>query len=223
VVPTLPQNEIRRRLADGLIWLVLNRLTDRGGRPSSDRARVRNGINRAIRVHLTTGDHELETSGLQVHLHNGDTMSDWRWLHDPEPAAAKWSSYSAGLAECIAYARYGYLSVVGVDPEDRYPHLQLNLLPAEPVRTRFATIGNARQLLRFDAQPTTGWRHTVRGLWAQAVSPSIDHLRLPVPEVADLTAVHVEVTSPEEVSISPARYGVGPLPRPTSSGPCPAR
>lgn len=207
VVPTLPQNEIRRRLAEGLTWLVLNRLTDLGGRPSSDRARVRNGVSRAIRSYLATGDHQLGTSGLETQLHNGDPRSDWRWLNDlfdPELAAAKWSSYSAGLAECIAYARYGYLSVVGIDLEDRYPHIQLNLLPAELVTRRFASVGNARQLLGFDAHRSSGWRHAVRGLWAQAVSPSIHHLRIPVPEVADLTAVHVELTSPEEVCISPA-------------------
>ena len=210
-VPIMPQSEVRRRVADGLTWLILNRLHHLRDEASSDRARIRNGITQAIRAYLTTGEHGLRASNdLGRYL----APEDWRWLRDLfEPsAAADWTNYSAGLAECIEYARYGYLAVVGIDRDDRYPRVRLDLLPAELEHRRYAGGLTARQFLGFEAVPDgTDLRGALVRPWrwprivlAQLFAPSSNRLRIPVPEVADLDSVHIELTTSEDVCISPA-------------------
>lgn len=216
-IPLMPQSEVRRYLGAGLAWLMINRSPRLQLASSTQQALIRNGLRQCLRRYLAIGDPGLDDlrTDSRTWPDEADPDSsyvDWPWiesLFDHQHQFA--DSYSAGVAECIAYTRLGYLAVVGVDKEDPSPHIGLDLLPAELELDRYAGLRDARRLLGFEPPNGDTTEGVGRRFWylpkvgfSRLTAPSLYHLEIPLPEIGDLEAVHVQVTTPEDVCISPA-------------------
>lgn len=211
VLPLMPQGEVRRYFANAITWLVLNDApADIQNRSSADFALIRNELRARIRTYIRTGDRAL-IDGLENRI--GIASSFWdrlKALVDPD-RSDELGEYWAGIAEAVTYCRFGFFVVVGVAADETAAHISCELLPPELTVKKYHRYATAQEVVGFGAgdEGRLGrwWRwpfRLPRIALAAMTTPARYHLRIPVPELGDLDAVHVQVRVPEDVCAEPA-------------------
>ena len=221
VLPIMPQSDVRRYFANAITWLILNNAPPEIRQLSSARhALVRNEMRRRLRSFIRTGDERL-FSGIEheIGLESGlwdrirrliESDGDRQESGEGEDDRG-FDEYDAGISEAIKYCRLGYFIVVGLDPLEAAPHVAVELLPPELTVKKYHQFSTAEEVIGFRADGSGGdqplWRRPLRLpriVYSLLTTPSRYHLRISVPEIADLNAAHVQVRVPDDVCAEPA-------------------